>query len=89
MRVLQVIKQIWDFQCLACEEIWRDVYEAWHIDDGHGGATIAWRRRGIAAMPPWADQSCPSCLSPQVKPLPQAARPGIRWIDGVKRKKDH
>lgn len=83
MRVVQIIKQVWHFQCLACEEMWQDAYEAWHTDDGHGGDTVAWRHGGVAAMPPWTDQSCPSCLSPQVKPLPPATRPGIRPIDEV------
>jgi hypothetical protein len=83
MRVIEVIKELWHFQCQLCDQVWQDVYEAVHADDGHGGDTVGWRRGGIAAMPPWADPACPSCLSLRVKPLPSAHRPALSIAEEV------
>jgi hypothetical protein len=74
MRELQIIAETWPFQCLHCGQAWEEVYEACHGDDGHGGCAVAWRRRGVASMPPWADQSCPRCTSLSVKVLPSGTR---------------
>ncbi|MET8335767.1 hypothetical protein ABZV14_10720 [Streptosporangium canum] len=74
MREIHTVTEAWDFQCLRCLHVWEDVYEACHADDGR---PVVWRRQGIVTTAPWADQTCPGCSAPQVKPLPARGRRDI------------
>ncbi|MGI5166204.1 hypothetical protein ACQEU3_17780 [Spirillospora sp. CA-253888] len=74
VRDLHVITEKWHFYCMNCLVSWERVFEAWHSDDGHGGAAVAWRLEGQASLPPWADPICPTCQGLQVKALPGGSR---------------
>ncbi|WP_018654294.1 hypothetical protein [Actinomadura flavalba] len=70
IRDIHVIFEKWRFHCALCRGEWERVFEARHADDGHGGDHVAWTLAGQASLPPWVDQTCPSCRGLHVKALP-------------------
>jgi hypothetical protein len=88
MRERQIVTETWPFQCLSCGQTWEAVYEAWHVDDGHGGDAVTWRHEGVASMPPWIEPACPACSGLCVKALPPGARrPAGLIVNGLPRQR--
>jgi hypothetical protein len=70
MHESMISREMWTYECLACEHEWSEDFEVCCCADAHGGEVVYYRRKGHRCTSPWTEPFCPSCGSYDVKILP-------------------
>jgi hypothetical protein len=82
-----ISREVWHYECVSCLHEWREIFEIWHVPDGHGGEAVLYRHDGLSSTSPWTELMCPSCHGCSVRTFPgstvvrRAAPPPRRSAD--------